>query len=92
MSDSKQSQSNAKYGPTSTDNYVPSKDTSANVSDYKYVQDGWGNRQNFTMSYGEKPTPEGFNEATRVLGALRQDHPGSAAGQKYRAETKEMEK
>lgn len=67
-------------------------DYEANWTDYRYIKQGWDNSKNFTTSYGEKPTPKGFQEATRILGSMREDHPGSKAGRRYREETRKTEK
>ena len=40
----------------------------------------------FAASYCEKPTPEGFYNAKVILGALREDDPGSTAGKWYKSE------
>ncbi|RMD44360.1 hypothetical protein DV735_g855, partial [Chaetothyriales sp. CBS 134920] len=55
-----------------------------NLSDNAYLkQSGFNSIKDFGASYGEKPTPEGYSNAKDILGAFRQDHPGSAAGREY---------
>ncbi|RMZ80695.1 hypothetical protein DV738_g2683, partial [Chaetothyriales sp. CBS 135597] len=57
------------------------------MSDYSFVKSqGFDNLAHFGMSYGEKPDPDGFANTKTILGAIRQDHEGSAAGRQYRAE------
>lgn len=42
--------------------------------------------KDFALSYGEKPTPEGFENAKVIMGALREDDPGSKVGSWYKSE------
>lgn len=55
------------------------------MTDYQYLK-SWGGMKNFALSYGEKPTPEGFHNAKVILGTFREDDPGSAAGRWYKSE------
>lgn len=53
-------------------------------SDYRFLKDqGFNNMQDFALSHGEKANPDGFDNAKVILGAMRQDEPGSAAGRWY---------
>ena len=42
--------------------------------------------KDFAASYGEKPEPGGFDNAKVILGAMRQNESGSAAGGWYASE------
>ena len=42
--------------------------------------------QDFALAYGEKPDPDGFDNAKVILGAMRQNESGSAAGRWYKSE------
>ncbi|KAK3388961.1 hypothetical protein B0T20DRAFT_456960 [Sordaria brevicollis] len=41
------------------------------MSDYEYLKP-WGGKQNFMLSYGIKPTPEGFEEARDLIDQMRE--------------------
>lgn len=43
--------------------------------------------KDFAAAYGEKPDPGGFDNAKVILGAMRQNESGSAAGRWYKSET-----
>ncbi|RMZ92635.1 hypothetical protein DV736_g81, partial [Chaetothyriales sp. CBS 134916] len=71
---------------TSTSDTAADKELSS-MSDTAYLKaGGWGNMKNFALSYGEKPDPDGFENAKIILGAMRQNHESSAAGRAYREE------
>ncbi|RMZ82003.1 hypothetical protein DV737_g2255, partial [Chaetothyriales sp. CBS 132003] len=46
----------------------------ASMSDTAFLKaGGWANMKNFALSYGEKPDPDGYENAKRILGAMRQN-------------------
>jgi len=56
-------------------------------SDYQYLKEqGFNSMKEFASSYGEKSAPQGFHNAKVILGTLREDDPGSAAGKWYKSE------
>lgn len=56
-------------------------------SDYQYLKEqGFDSMKDFAASYGEKPTPDGLHNAKVILGTLREDDSGSAAGKWYKTE------
>ncbi|EGO51606.1 hypothetical protein NEUTE1DRAFT_113665 [Neurospora tetrasperma FGSC 2508] len=42
------------------------------MSDYEYLKP-WGGKKGFMLSYGIKPTPEGFEEARDLIDQMREE-------------------
>ncbi|KAK8191386.1 hypothetical protein HDK77DRAFT_487042 [Phyllosticta capitalensis] len=42
-------------------------------SQNRFIKDGWGSYHNFLLSYGLKPTPDGYEEGKLILEAFEKD-------------------